>query len=159
MPSELLAQFKRDGLLTKELQAFFAKEIADGRLKATIGRRDAVADAYRAKRFDDVVAAANRPIENVPLDLDSEFLLAEALRQLDRCSEALLHYATFELEIAKTSPADKRVDDAAFWQGECAFRLSRIEEARAHFRRVAYELPRGDFRTSALARLKTLEKK
>ena len=48
----------------------------------------------------------------------------------------LEHADTFDKEIAKTNPADNRLDDAAFWQGDCELRLGHTDVARRHFHRV-----------------------
>ncbi|MBI5510822.1 MAG: hypothetical protein HY903_18840 [Deltaproteobacteria bacterium] len=155
---EIIAQFKRDGLLTRDLGAFFAKQVADGRTKAVAERRARILAAVQARRPEDVISAATKTIDGAVLDVDLVFLLAEAYRSLNRCGEALPYYAAFDVEMSKSNPADKRLDDAVFWEGDCASQLGKSELARGHFRRVASDLPRGDFRNSAIARLRAMDK-
>ncbi len=156
---ELLAQFRRDRLLSRELQTLLSVQVTEARTLRAKLHTEAISAAAHAKRFDEVATLADRPVEGAPIDNNTLFLVAEAQRQLGRCTAALSTYGQFEAAAAKLDPADKRLDDAVFWQGDCALKLGRTEAARAAFRKIVSEYPRSDFRNSALARLKTMTKK
>lgn len=89
-----------------------------------------------------------------PLDADSVFLKAEALRKLNRLKEAKPHYQRFNEEMAKARPADKRRDDSLYWLAEAAAEEQDADTAAQLYQRVIDEFPGSNYRRSAQRKLR-----
>jgi TolA-binding protein len=145
-----LTEIERTGELSSEVVGRYKAELATAQGQLAAQERQKTEQEFRAGRFQAAVEAAGRAAALEPLDADTLFLQAEALRRASGLTEAADIYAAL---IARF-PADPRVDDALYWLAEQRLAAGRRDDARAFYERIIADFPKSNFRKSARRRLR-----